>query len=159
VLAEKVEGEVVDSTGGPVAGAKIRLFMAKQGPDGATCKADDQGAFTARGLCPGKWRVLAFKAGFRYASMEVQVPGKGPVRLVLNPDPGFDVQVMDPQGNPLEGAHVALLAPSGGFIGSHRSGTTRQGGKIHLDGFPEEGGKALLEVDHPDYLKDQRTVT
>ena len=158
--ASKLEGEVLDPSGKPVAGANVRLSSLQGGPDNAATKTDGEGLFSISGLRPGKWKVLAFLPGYRRGSLEVEVPSQGRARLLLAKDPGLDVLVKDPQGAPLPLARVSLSSRSEGFLGAHRSGVTTTDGKIHLDGFAGEGdGKVLITVSHKDFLSEEKVVT
>ena len=79
--------------GTPIEGARVRLILLGEGgPGGAASRTDAQGRFTLRSLEAGTWRVLAGAAGFRRASVEVEVPRESRIQLVLREDPGVTLK-------------------------------------------------------------------
>ncbi|MBI4601610.1 MAG: carboxypeptidase regulatory-like domain-containing protein [Planctomycetes bacterium] len=157
----ELRGEVVKLDGAPVAGARVRLvLLGDGGPRGAAAAADGSGAFAARGLTPGRWKVSAWKRGFGRASVEVDVPAPEPVRIVLEEDPGFDVLVTDGDGSLIAGVHVRLLARREGIAGARSSAHTGADGRAHLEGLPEGADTAFrLEARHADFPAKRESFT
>jgi len=64
-----ISGTVVDSNGAPVAQALVTIA----GPDRASTRSDQKGAFSLQGIKPGDYTVYIQKAGFQAASNDVVV--------------------------------------------------------------------------------------
>ena len=157
----ELRGDVVTRTGQAVAGARLKLtLLGKEGPQNARERADENGAFTVKGLRKGTWRLAAFRQGHRHAIIDVTVPREDRVRVQLDTDPGFDVLVTDSAGRTVGGARVRQLGRTHGISGRRRSALTGEDGRVHLDGLPADShAQVKVEVSHPTYLPRREVAT
>ncbi|HEX3127752.1 MAG TPA: carboxypeptidase regulatory-like domain-containing protein [Thermoanaerobaculia bacterium] len=142
-----IEGIVVDGRGKPVAGADVdpesfdsRLFIRSvtTGPDGRFRFAD-----LPRG---SRFNLWIDHPGFVQLQMpEVSAPTPKPLRVKLVEARSLKGQVVDPEGQPVAGAKVALVQGAGGLLlgGGFSEGawgsslaTTDADGRFVLDRLP-----------------------
>ncbi|MCB9718728.1 MAG: carboxypeptidase regulatory-like domain-containing protein [Myxococcales bacterium] len=149
----------VEAEGKPVAGAVVSL-LAEQGDDPSAVRTDAQGRFELTGLAPGHYAASATAAGYLPA-VQRGLDLHADATLTLTLDVGghpLRGTVSDVTGGSIEGALVRTTPLSG--VASLR----------RLDGFgtlaDEDGGYLLqvapgryrVEVSHPDYAAERRTV-
>jgi len=161
-----ISGVVVDQTGAPV---KQTTVSAKS-VDAASSEpkngwSRDDGVFTINGLSPGTYKLTArppntySKIGPR--ETEVQV-GKGErvtdVRVVVDMDAGVKLagRVVDPSGNPIEGAGVNVDA-SAQFKETSGYGRTESDGHFEIVGL--EAGPYRVFTKHPEYSSARSEAT
>lgn len=112
-----VRGVVVDESGRPVPGARVRAGAAALGELLSTKASQPEGRFELRALEPGEWRLEAADGRFdtgtssealtlQLASREQQVEG---VRLVLRKRIKLSGLVVGPTGQGVPGASVVVL--------------------------------------------------
>ncbi len=106
-----VEGTVVDGQGRPIEDARV---AATGRSGGQTQRSEADGAFTMRGLRPGKYWLSAESANRQRRSeiLEIEVePDEQllPIELVITDDRRIDGQVVDPSGQGVVGAQVVGL--------------------------------------------------
>ena len=84
-------------TGAPVPGVEVSLFRAGEGRTSATASTNAQGAFSARSLRDGAYRVVTSKAGLGQVVREVELARNSPVdvTLELSPAEGVSLTVVD----------------------------------------------------------------
>lgn len=109
-IGGSISGSVVDSSGGVVAGATVRIVNAATG-QGRVLGTDSEGKYEARELPPGQYRVTIEQSGFRPVSLSAVQLGVGQNARVqtatLEPvalDEKVEVRV--------EAAQVALVDPT-----------------------------------------------
>ena len=154
-----IRGRVTDRTGKPIAGARVEarepasiaradistlpdaVFAGT--PPRAEARTGADGAFTLRGLAPGRWDVHASAAGHAPASEPgVLLPPAAaapPVLLVLGPGHGILVRVLDASGAGVAGAEVAAAEASSGPIPAEEALARARAdskGEARLDGLP-----------------------
>jgi len=127
-------GEVVDSSGRPVPGARVQVFADGSRPDSidllralaevqtaldslSEAASESDGSFVVRDLSPGRYllRVSApgYASTFR-SDVRVTVDERsGGVRVVLDPGAGWYGSVLDPEGRPVAGARLVAIAMLG----------------------------------------------
>lgn len=150
---------VVVAEGAPVADAVVSV-MAGQGADTQTTRSDAQGRFELDGLEPGRHAVSATAHGYLPAVVRGVDPSAG-VSITLTLQLGghpLRGTVSDATGGSIEGA-VVRATPLAGVASLRR-----------LDGFGTladddgayvlqvEPGRYRVEVSHPDYAPERRTV-
>jgi protocatechuate 3,4-dioxygenase beta subunit len=105
-----VEGTVVDSSGKPVAGA--RVFNAGDGPESMETRSDDAGKFSLNDFRKGPVFVFADKEGFRFAGLRTNSNVTGAVLKMLRTDEPVPQRPADSQSSPNEeekkAAHIFL---------------------------------------------------
>lgn len=129
-----LEGEVVDASGRPVAGAVVEVLADRSRPDGvdllralaevqaagdtlAEARAAANGSFVLADLAPGRYLLRVSAPG--YAStfrgdVRVTVDERaGGVRVVLDPGAGWRGTVRDGDGRPVGGARLVAVAMRG----------------------------------------------
>lgn len=67
----RVVGTVIDESGAPVEGAKVRTATA--GGDAIECETDAKGKWTLTGVGRGEWQVSLAKAGFTTKRLKVVI--------------------------------------------------------------------------------------
>ncbi len=119
---DSIRGRVIDHDGVPVSSFSViaRLRVEGGGPLAGMIPSetrherieDPQGLFRVEGVWEGTWEVLATAEGFgRPEPVRVEVPepdGAPPVVIALVPAAGISGSVLDPEGQPVEGARVTL---------------------------------------------------
>jgi protocatechuate 3,4-dioxygenase beta subunit len=141
-------GLVVDQTGKPLAGARVRLLTADFDPDNGSpsvysATSDSAGQFSVDGLKPGLYLVMAERAGFVQA-----MSAASPVGMVLLPlKPGQHLtdykvvltarallvgRVVDEYGDPVQGVNIQTepvppAQPQGGMFGRRNDMTDDRG--------------------------------
>jgi hypothetical protein len=148
-------------TGVPLARARVRL-TASINRQVTTIAADERGAFEFRDLKPGRYTLLATKAGFvqmQFGQRRAFVPGT-PIEIAagdelehldiyLPPGAAIDGRVLDEFGEPVVDAIVMTLRSqfAGGkrrLAAAGRVLTTNDRGEFHLFGLP--GGTYYLSA-------------
>ncbi len=111
-----VTGSVVDGTGEPVSGARVRGRRIAAGAIGEVAtdellaSTDAAGAFALEAPTAGRWRIDARSAGLApSAEVELDLPGsKTAGVLVLDAPADVAGVVLDPEGNTVSEAEVSL---------------------------------------------------
>lgn len=99
---------------GPVAQAEVRVLAEPDSLEVASFETAADGHFAAKALPPGRYSVLAQQGlGRRATVVGLEVPGAGPVELVLTGAGRLIGVVHDADAQPVEGASVTLGWPSG----------------------------------------------
>ena len=119
--AARIDGQVVDAEGAPVAGAYIQI---QPGPSRDSSlsslwyltelSSGTDGSFSIRGLLPGGvYKVAAQRPGHGRAEVEIRTAPAGrptpPARVVLGSGVTVTGRIVDERGNPLEGAEVEIV--------------------------------------------------
>lgn len=146
------EGVVVDPAGERVAGATLVAERGGRPADKTT--ADDAGGFALLGIPPGMVSLRVTAPGFATLvepPAEVlagdEVPG---IQIVLEPLPRMAGVVVDPDGDPVSGARVRLVAPV--QLGDPREGTQLAStfsdgqGRFSLPLAADDGPMAVAEA-------------
>lgn len=154
----RLSGQVM-AEGKPVEGAVVTV-MAAEGNDVQSARADAEGRFEIAGLSPGRHAASATAPGYLpVVQRSLEIAADTSITLTLEPG-GHPLRgsVSDATGGPIEGALVRAT-PLSGVAALRR-----------LDGFgtlaDDEGGYLLqvepgryrVEVSHPDYASERRTV-
>ncbi len=155
-------GQVVDSSGRPVAGLEVRLLESTrrgsaiaslERPAGSTGKlgqaiTDSRGVFRFRSMLDRPYHVRLIEPDSLYVHDETEVmPGSGIRRIVLPDDRYLDRLegvVVDAFGAPVSGATVGLEAVTQRWSGtrswaSGRETTTDESGRFQIDRAPWRG--------------------
>lgn len=157
----KITGKIL-AAGEPVEGAQVGLYylfaeglagqrlepfvldsLAQSGPDGS---------FTLAGIAPGRLRVLAQAPGYAQAmSRELNLMPEGDEQITLDlaPSGAISFEVINTQGQPLQGAEVIL---QGAALAQSMRLVTDMRGQAQYDSLPE--GKLSFSVS----LKGHRRV-
>lgn len=135
----RIEGRIVDVTGGPIDQATVALVdthdvdwsSAWGARPPARVRTDEHGAFHAW-VARGSVQLFAYAAG--YASAQVTTHAPGPtVTLALAPESAIVGVVVDSEGSPVAGAQVGLDGwDPRGVVPVH----TDSGGAFRLTGLP-----------------------
>lgn len=169
----EARGRVVDGGGQPVASAEVRTArreagvgegraairlagMDREKPDAVT-GAD--GSFVLKGLEEGEYTVSVFREGFArksVPSLEVKAKEENvwpPITLSAGlAVAGF---VRDAKGDPIGGAQLFSIEPSGG--GRPQDSVSEPDGRFRFDGLADR--PILLNVSAAGYATVQRTLT
>ncbi|MDP1823105.1 MAG: PDZ domain-containing protein [Archangium sp.] len=99
---------------GPVLHADVRVLAEPESLEVAAFDTPLDGRFAAKGLPPGRYSVRAQQGlGRRATVVGLELPGAGPVELVLSSAGRVIGTVRGVEGQPSEGANVTLEWPSG----------------------------------------------
>ncbi|HBL31391.1 MAG TPA: hypothetical protein DD490_31580, partial [Acidobacteria bacterium] len=154
----RVAGRVLDATGDPVAGAKVRLTW--QGTVGGLpaggavyrdTGTDSAGHFEIRDSPAGTVQIAASAPGFVESSpVEWTVPAPPGTELAIRLRRGLALQglIRTTDGEPVAGARVTV---------GNAGGRSDAEGFYHLEGA--KPGSVLAELFHPAYGRQQRRVT
>lgn len=94
----RAHGTVKNEDGGPVQGARIELFLRKQGNGPEPAITDENGRFAFGGLAGGVWTVLVDAQGYKPAEGNPHVSQFGrnpPMNFVLASDPQSSISAGD----------------------------------------------------------------
>lgn len=171
--AARLEGQVVDPQGLPVAGATVRLAYKDMPPvvfdyQSPEAKTDPQGVFRIRNVTPTRDFYLQASHPshvFRFSDTSLRArPGEALQAPPLTLREGVSVagQVLDSAGNPVVGAELRLIARGAGLLIPAGISATALSGEIHrvaetdaTGGFSFAGladGKHTLLVRHPQFV-------
>lgn len=106
--ASSVEGQVVEESGAPIAGAQVRVGPRRMSGS-QEGKTDSDGRFYVRGGPTGKTLVTAEAKGFGAKTLPVVLKDRNePVRIVLSKAVPLRIRVVDTNGTPVPKAYVWL---------------------------------------------------
>lgn len=119
-----VSGKLVDATSGePVQGAQVLLLVPGSGTAGSIADLAAQnkgqgfsledGTFVLEGVQPGTYELRAMKAGYSQAVLDGVNAGTEGITVTMDAGTEIEVTVLDPSGNPLQGASISVRDPSG----------------------------------------------
>lgn len=132
--ARRIEGKVVDREGTPVAGAVVVASPRGQGSDVETSdRTGTDGAF-GLDLRGGGYALQITHELFRPGEASVEAPARGLV-VRLEPGAGIEGEVLDEDGKPVRGAHVAVVAAAPQQDRAARRATTDARGRFRLGGL------------------------
>ena len=141
---------VAQSTGSPVAGARLRASVA--GRDSNTTSADD-GTFRFEQLQPGRGSVATEADG--YANQTDNFPpaddNDGVMRIEMDPERIVRFLTVNAVGAPVAGAEIVCL----NLQVYYGKVTTDENGVGVLRGLPRELTHVMVGVAHPDYVSDE----
>jgi hypothetical protein len=80
--AETIRGRVVTASHQAVESASVAISSGPPHPDIASL-TNESGQFLLGDLGPGSYQVTVHKQGYRSQSVQVEVPGSGPITIVL----------------------------------------------------------------------------
>jgi hypothetical protein len=117
--------------------------------------SDGQGTFSVGGLAPGKYRVMAEKAGSSFAEGEfiiAQAALRGPMdydpdgslTLSVGPSSSLSGQILNDSDEPLAGAEVMITYPDADRIIA--SGAGDEGGNYAIHGLPGGNFDAIISA-------------
>ena len=144
-----ISGYVLDTSGEPIDGARIRAVHPGGSKPLATAYSDAQGWYETSMFWPGTREVLVTYSGYstvRLPSMTISEP----VLLddiILSVVWNVPVQVYDDLGGNIAGAEVSLLQPGTEVV--VKSGITGRYGQVDLDETPE--GTYDLRATHDEF--------
>lgn len=121
--ANSVTGVVRDASGAVVPGARVALEEANGAMWGdferMDTKAEDDGSYAFEGVRRGRYQVTAYAQGYAKLILEAQdidqVQGDFELNLTLERGKAVRGQVVDPEGQPIEGAkiyHISIEEPA-----------------------------------------------
>ena len=94
----RLQGQVTDPDGNPIAGAEVSAFNAEMTPNTLTTTTDDDGRWAVLGLSNDSWRFTFSKQGFIPLEIDANVSGFGR-------NPNMDV-TLEPYEAPVGGVAV-----------------------------------------------------
>ncbi|NIM00534.1 MAG: hypothetical protein GTN89_06600 [Acidobacteria bacterium] len=163
-------GTVVDSSGEPLAGARVNMMrmrsveaggMAMQVAMAEDTTSDAEGRFAFEEQEPGKVSLTGVASGYQEARLADLVIPKGEdlddVKIELADGAILQGRVVTPDGRPAIGASVGKVSSGRGF-------GPRMGGDVPVDGdgyYRLEGlapGALSIEAEHPDYPRVAKDV-
>lgn len=134
----------VTSGGVPIGWAKVQVMM---GPDSddylVSVTGDDQGNYLLQEIPPGIQTLRAFHPSGLTISRSVTLPAGGALSGIdfdLPASLDISVRVIDWQGNPVEGAEVAISHPDVRFTVEDVVQVTDPSGTVVFAGFPRLNG-------------------
>ena len=163
-----ITGNVTTSTGQSVEGARVFL---EAGLSASLREAEvsPAGAFVFDDVIPGPVGVFAWAPGFAFAGHHVNVAANDTVpamTLQLTTPVTMQGCVVNPQGDPVEGARVTRVAllgdsPVGVPLAKLRvldfeEPVSAEDGRFSVSYLPE-GGMVALKVGHPEYAQEGMT--
>jgi len=154
-------GRVIDSTGGGVADAIVRIGPAQrssayQAASAASVLSQGDGAYAISGLYSGDVVVSAEHPtlGFGAASARIDPQHAGPVDIVLEV-PASVSGLIALDGDPVDGARVTVTASSGTVLYA----LTDRDGRYEIGRVPPGLATISVEVDDSQELHDVREVS
>jgi carboxypeptidase family protein len=116
-------------TGAPVAGVDVSLFRAGEGQTASTATTNAQGAFSARSLRDGTYRVVTSKPGFGQVARDVEIARASPadVTLELEPADGLGLTVVDGRDGRTLDAIVVVRDAQKRIVANQHSGVGEDG--------------------------------
>jgi protocatechuate 3,4-dioxygenase beta subunit len=158
--AVSLAGRVVDGAGRPVAGAVVEALPAtfSRTMDWERGRTTADGTFLLSRLGVGQEYRLTVKAeGFLPARLDATPGPRGekqpPLRIVLNRGAAVAGRLVDPQGRPVAGAALSLIALQEGAEGFQTADETLRAASDPAGRFrfePAAPGRFLLELIHPE---------
>lgn len=173
VPRRRYAGHVVDERGAPLAGARLRVVLPPSGLlrqtrrqplSGTTFSAADGGFALDRAGWAERARLEADLAGREPRTLELPPVDQGDLELVLAPRPEAVVargRVVDPEGAPVAGAHVALapiLTCDNGFLMEPPGTRTTASGSFALELEHRAEGEVEVRAIAPGWQLAGRTV-
>ncbi len=159
-----ISGEVVDTTGTPVA---ARVFL-EPGLGGALreVKCDAGGGFRFDDVPAGDAGVFAHAAGLAFGGRHLNIPADNTpvsVKLILAESADVSGKVVDPENRPVEGARILRVALlSGDKVGiplaklveyGFKEPVSGEDGAFHVPDLPR-GGTVALKIGHPRFAQE-----
>jgi protocatechuate 3,4-dioxygenase beta subunit len=153
----RLAGRVVDASGAPAAGARVRLTAAAAAGEAREVAADALGGFTFGGLAPGRVELAAAGDGATSALTPVELPRAGSAELVitLGDTAALAGVVVDERGEPVAGAAVSAWPDAGAsawwiLVGMHRERSAADG-TFQLRGLARHATYAV-SADRPEAI-------
>lgn len=152
-----IHGVVVDTTGTPVAGARLQAFPSMgsgrsrgmERPDEE--EADAEGRFVLAGLDEGLYQLMAHARGFGRELVEAEARrGAAPITVTLKPAGTIRGRVLDPEGRPIRSFRVNARTPEQRSFGSFASGSAEDDGAFLMEDVAE--GNYVLEIASSDFV-------
>jgi len=128
--AQALRVVVTDESDAPVASAPVLVDDADALPH--VVATDDKGEAVFERLGAAPWVVSATAAGYDPATKRDVFPGPGALRLQLEKLGAIEVVVLDPGGEPAQGATVTIGGPT---IWPSRAATTGDEGTVRIAGL------------------------
>lgn len=149
--ARRLRGQVLGSTGAPLAAARVSVVVQSANVHRSMATTTDvQGRFELTLESSGPVEVYASGPGHRPATVEVEDPDAGD-EVILHLEPGATLvgRIVGPRGEPVIGARI-LASPRGGITGTNTQlGESDGEGRYRLDGLGP--GLHDIEVRHPSF--------
>lgn len=143
--AATVRGQVVGSSGEPVAGALVTIQPRPSRARSLSSlgflpfvRTRDDGGFSIPDLLPGGiYTLTARRSGYGQTEVRVRTAPPGgqplpPVRLVVGPGITATGRVVDEAGDPVEGAEVAMVGSDGPMHGEVFEGLSKESGVFSI---------------------------
>lgn len=153
VPAGRLEGRVLDATGGPAEGITLTLFAVEDNA-AREARTDASGTFRFDRLPDGAYEILVGKA------TSPLIPERRPLRFqaphMTFPDielpllGALNVRVVDTLERPIEGVEVLGSGTNGGIV----EGRTDYDGRLEARYLP--AGRFRLRFSHPEYDEERR---
>lgn len=133
----------------PIAGAAVRVTAAGFQMNVTT---DENGAFQAPGLPPGRGSVRVDAQGFaRHTRIVESVAEAEPLLIELSPERVVHIEVVDAGGRPIAAANIECLDAT---RDDYRAMVSDEHGKAEIRGLALENTTLLLRVSHRDFVSD-----
>lgn len=151
---------VVDEGGDAISNARILVVPEGAGPmqapvSSVTVHTDAGGHARVTGLAHGGFEVAIAAPGFEPAQFfhSLDWPGQDH-QFTLQAAQALTVRVLDPDGQPLEGAEIAAMRPGSEVADALRLAPKRTAasGMVRLEDVPQVLPRLQVEVDHPKYV-------
>lgn len=146
-LGEQVVGHVFDATGGPIAGANVRLVSWSVPPVVTELSSDQDGRFEGY-TAAGRLNAIASAPGYSSASIYRYAPSND-ITIALTPESlisGMVVTAGDER--PIAGAELVVVAEGLSAVSAHTS-ISEGDGRFRVDGLAP--GRYLLSATAPGY--------
>ncbi|MHC4956208.1 MAG: sigma-70 family RNA polymerase sigma factor [Planctomycetota bacterium] len=151
-----LHGRVVDSSGSPIAGARIEVLHAPWDRVEVLARFPAVSGAATTSSVDGTFRITLRRGA--QVNLRVESDGFAPVEIrrlqagervqvVLSPPSVLTVEVRDAERKPIEGARVSVMH-SGDGIWFHDLARTDEAGSAHFANLPA-GEKALVDATHP----------
>jgi hypothetical protein len=151
-----ISGRVLDAGGRPVGGVRVGAIMdATEGAGGGMGESLPDGSFQVTSLPPGRYTLTAHSDLGAFAVRSGVSAGQTGVTLTLLPGGSVQLQVVGPDGAPVERAFVRVSRVAGARVGMMGGTTTSPQGTAQLIA---PAGDVELEVGR-DKLRGRVTVS
>jgi hypothetical protein len=142
-----VAGQVVNSSGVPIANATITSKRTRYDNVGQTVRSGGDGRFALRHLATNDLSLTISAAGF--APQQIQGPFTEPIKVEMTVGQSIHGRVVDPKGVPIKGVEVRLERWGRAFEAVDLNTNTDGDGKFELDHVPNDS--VGLDIGKRDY--------
>ncbi|TNV71574.1 hypothetical protein FGO68_gene8817 [Halteria grandinella] len=139
--------QVVDPGGKPIVSAQVRPdYLPPEITVRGTYRTDEQGIFETDDFPPGKWPMIAMKAGFEGDSIQADAASSPEMKLILRPEPRVEGTVTDSlTGEPVKSFRI-IQVHDGQDLRQREIGSSEVAGRFIQNWFYAVPGENQLDT-------------